>query len=416
MTKERLRIVTSHIRSSYSLGLVLTLALLLAMFGTGSILAQGAGYLEGQVVNQTENGDIPADISVTLVTFKGMSMEATTEVQTDREGRFRFDDLDTSEDNIYQVAAEYGGVNYLTDFIVFEEGKIPPVTLSVYEPTTDGTGIHIERLHLIINVHPRRLQVAQLYVFSNPGSRTYVGDAEEDAEVLRLSLPEAASDLEFQDGQMGDRYLSTPEGIVDTAPVLPGTGNHQVLLSYNLDYDSSQFAFSVTDVFSVTGVNVLISDPAVEVSSPILQAEGSRNMQGQDWVSLRGEQLPPGQEIRLSFDNLPLEERETPAPPGALASRSADTLKFVVLGLVLFGLGVLAGYNLPRKQGAEESPSGKAPSVESTSEVLEEDDLIIALADLDDTFGRGELPKAEYQKRRAKLKRQLAGQMRQKEK
>ena len=410
MIKERLRIVTSYIRSSYSLGLALTLAILLAMIGTGSVLAQGTGYLEGQVVNQTEDGDIPAGIPVTLVTFKGMSMEATTEVKTDMEGRFRFDDLDTSEDNIYQVAAENGGVNYLTDFMVFEDGTIPPVTLTVYEPTGEGTNIHVERLHLIIDVHPRHLQVGQFYVFSNPGNRTYIGDAEEDDGVLRLSLPEGASNLEFQDGQLGERYLSTADGFVDTSPVLPGVGMHQVLFSYNLDYDSPQFTFSVTDHYSVTGVNVLVSDPAVEVSSPILQAEGSRNMQGQDWVSLAGEKLPPGQEIRLSFDNLPMEEREMPAPPGAPSTGSADTLKFVVLGLVLFGLGVLVGYNLPRKQGAQESPPA-----EPSSESLEEDDLIVALADLDDTFERGELPKAEYRKRRAKLKRQLAGRIRQKE-
>ena len=383
---------------------------MLITLGTSSTLAQDTGYLEGQIINQTEDGDIPADVPVTLVTFKGMSMEETTEVKTDEEGRFRFDDLDTSEDSIYQVAGEYKGINYLTDFMVFEDGTIPPVTLTVYEPTTDEASIHVERLHIIINVHPRHLRVGQLYVFSNPDDHTYIGDSEGTTEILRFSLPEGASNLQFQDGQLEERYLSTADGFVDTSPVLPGVGMHQVLFSYNLDYDSPQFTFSVTDQYSVTGVNVLVSDPAVDVSSPILQAEGSRNMQGQDWVSLAGEELPPGQEIRLSFDNLPMEEREMPAPPGVPSSGSADTLKFVVLGLVLFGLGVLVGYHLPRKQGAQESPPA-----EPSSESLEEDDLIIALADLDDTFERGELPEDQYHEQRARLKQQLADQLRQKE-
>ena len=157
-----------HYRAFQNVLTILILAVLLISLGTSSVMAQDTGYVEGQIVNQTPGGDAPANLPVTLVTYKGMSMEGTEETTTDATGAFRFENLSTAEDNIYQVVVEYKGVNYVTDFLVFDNGQIPPVTMNVYETTTNGDGIHIERSHLIINVSPRSLQVGRLYVFTNP--------------------------------------------------------------------------------------------------------------------------------------------------------------------------------------------------------------------------------------------------------
>jgi hypothetical protein len=401
-----------HSRAFQNVLTILILAVLLISLGTSSVMAQDTGYVEGQIVNQTPGGDAPANLPVTLVTYKGMSMEGTKETTTDATGAFRFENLSPAEDNIYQVVIEYKGVNYLTDFLVFDNGQIPPVTIDVYETTTNVDGIHIERSHLIINVSPRRLQVGRLYVFTNPGDRTYAGSGDEAEGVLRFSLPEGATNLQFQDGQLGSRYISTPEGFLDTSPVISGVGSHQVLVSYELEYDAPQFTFLVTDYYTVTGMNVLVSDPEVEVSSSVLQPEGFRNMQGQDWVSMAGENLAPGEEVGITMDNLPLEARAAP-PPAANATTSTtpatstNSVQLILLGLALFGIGVLVGYYLPRSPRVQEPTSGQGSKTEVIADDSDEDDLIIALADLDDAFDSGEMTEEEYQQQRAQLKRKI---------
>ncbi len=244
-------------------------------------------------------------------------------------------------------------------------------------------------------------------MYSATRRSTYIGDLEQSGDTLRFTLPDGASDLEFQEGALGGRFVETPGGFADTSPVVPGIGSQQVLFSYDLDFDAPEYEFVVTNYYSVTGVNVLVSDPTATVDSPVLKSEGLRNMQGQDWLGLVGKDLAPHQMITLTFANLPLEMSEMPVLPQAsvpVASR-ASTLTFVVLGLVLFGLGVLVGYKLPR--GEDAASPGPGTGTSAASGASGEDDLIVALADLDDAYERGELPPNEYQAQREELKRQL---------
>lgn len=395
---------------------ILSLLVLALCFGANGVLAQATGQLQGQVVNRTEGGAVPGDAPVTLLVLKEMAIQDELAARADSEGRFRFEGLDTSANTAYQVMVQYKGVNYFSDFLMFEGGKIPTVTVDVYEPTQDSANVHAERVHVIVNVRPRQLQVGEMHVFSNSGDRVYIGPSSELSGTLRFGLPVGATNLQFQEGELGGRFLKVDDGFVDTAPVLPGTGSHQVLFSYNLSYESPQFSFAVTDYYTATGVNVLVSDPAVQVSSPVLESEGLRDMQGQQWVSLAGKNLPAGQEILLALSNLPLEQRERPALPAGTAGPASrmDSVRLIVLAAAVFGLGVLVGYNLPRRQQSAQGSS--LPSRETAAETAEwsDDDLVMALADLDDAFERDEIPPDEYHQRRESLKKRLASQMKRK--
>ena len=180
----------------------------------------------------------------------------------------------------------------------------------------------------------------------------------------------------------------------------------------NWQYDAPQFTFVVTDYYTVTGMNVLVSDPEVEVSSSVLQPEGFRNMQGQDWVSMAGENLAPGEEVSITMDNLPLEARAAPAPAAnattsTTPATSTNSVQLILLGLALFGIGVLVGYYLPHNPKVQEQTSGQISKAEAIADDSDEDDLIIALADLDDAFDNGEMTEEEYQQQRAQLKRKI---------
>ena len=397
--------------------LALTVAVLLFLAATLTLQAQGTGTLSGRVVNETAGGGPGANIPVLLKVYKGMAPQRTVEAQTDTSGEFLFNGLDTAKEYIYRVIARYQGLAYPSDVMTFETGQVLTTTVPIYETTHDGGQVHVERAHLIMNVNPRRLQIGQFYVFSNPGDRTYLGSSSGVSETLRFYLPPGASDLQFQDGQLGERYFSTPDGFIDTEPVLPGTGSHQVLYSYNLDFNSPQYTFSVTTPYSVTAMNVLISDPAVRAKSPILASEGTRSLQGQEWSSLVAESLPPTQVVPLALDNLPLEARATPsaapqAQPAQPPVDRTDMLRLIIVGVIALICGVLIGYYLPHpsaQQPTNQKPVAPKPPVEEKSE----DELLAALADLDDAFERGDLTEDQYRKQRAGLKQELAARLQQ---
>lgn len=360
-----------------------------------------------------------ADVPVTLQVYKGMSVDHALETKADASGGFQFGGLDTTKDYLYQVLAQHQGLAYPSDFMAFEEGQVLTTTVPVYDTTRDGEQVHVERAHVIMNVSPRRLQIGQFYVFSNPGDRAYIGSNSGLSETLRFYLPPDASGLQFQDGQLGERYISTPDGFIDTEPVLPGTGSHQVLYSYNLDFSSPQYTFSVTTPYSVTAMNVLVSDPAVQTRSSVVASEGTRSLQGQEWSSLIAENLPAGQVVPLGLDNLPLESRAAPTAPAEVRPAQtptdrSDLLRLIVVAAAALVVGILVGYYLPhpsaQQPDVEQRTAPEAPAAEKS-----EDELLAAIADMDDAFERGELSEEQYRRERGKLKKELAARIQQRE-
>ena len=72
---------------------------------------------------------------------------------------------------------------------------------------------------------------------------------------------------------------------------------------------------------------------------------------------------------------------------------------WVVFGLLMFALGFGAGRFTPRLAVAPASGTAR------TTARADGDDLIVALADLDDAFERGEMDEDAYRRERARLKK-----------
>lgn len=396
---------------------VMSLAALLALcdlaLSIDSAFADPTGVVEGKVVNQTAGGAVPAQVPVELQVYKGMAREENRAAFSDEQGGFRFENLETGQDYNYQVLARYKGSTYVSDMISLAADPKPAAfSIAVYEPTSDRSNLSVQRAHLILNVTPRSLQVGQLFVFNNPGDRVLVGgDETGSGPTLTFPLPVGATDLQFQDGEIGDRYVTVPGGFADTWSVLPGEGSHQVLVQYRVPFDRPSLSLSITVPYTVTALNVLVSDPAVTVSSPDLRSDGMRAMQTEQWQSLSAEGVPSGRALTIQLDNLPLETR--PGAPSNMTTASVAgrrTLSLppeqaVVFGVVIFGLGVVAGRLLSTVWG--ETPGAATGATTKALAAPSEDDQIVALADLDDAHERGEIPDDEYRVRRERIKRAM---------
>lgn len=385
----------------------------------GPAFAEPTGVIDGKLTNQTAGGTLPAQVPVELQVYKGMTREENRAGVSDEQGKFQFDKLETGEDYNYQVLVRYKGATYVSDMVSLTANPKPdPFSIAVYEPSSDKSRLLVQRAHVILNVTPRSLQVGQLFVFSNPGDHVLIGgDGTGSGPTLDFPLPAGATGLQFQDGELGDRYITTPGGFADTWPVLPGEGSHSVLYQYGLSFDGPSLTLSITAPYTVTALNVLVSDPAVKVTSADLRSDGIRNMQSEQWQSLSADAVPPGKVFTIQMDNLPLEARAGAAPdaaPGSTAAASRRNLSLppehlILFGALLFVLGVVAGRVLPAVWGQPSpAPAGAASVKGTTARSADEDKWIVALADLDDAYERGELPEEEYRVQRDRIKREIA--------
>ena len=331
-------------------------------------LAQGQGVIEGQVVNGTANGGSVEGLTVTLHVFAGMEEQTPQTAATDAEGHFRFEGLSTEADYGYALLLNYQGVDYGSSLLTFSEGETTlSVPVQVYELTESAEAISIERAHIFVDFQEGSLQVGELYFFSNDSDRTYIGSEEVAAGqkgTLHLSLPSGAEGLAFEDGTLGQRFLETEEGFVDTWPLLPGQASGQVMFRYSLPYDPSGYDLTRDIPYPLKAINVLVAEVGVDVTSDQLTLEGSRGMQGQSYLNLTGQNLSKGERLTLHFSGSPVKApveggEATPAQPSAAGNQSP--LLWAALGLVVLAVGFALGYPLLRRQPKEsvEEPGHK---------------------------------------------------------
>ena len=108
--------------------------------------------------------------------------------------------------------------------------------VQIYDTTTSKEKVLTDRLHVFFDFStPGKIQVINLFVISNLGDQV-VTSAEPDGPVLEFQLPEGAENLQFQDGELGGRFVETQGGFGDRMSIMPGQGQHQVLFAYELPY------------------------------------------------------------------------------------------------------------------------------------------------------------------------------------
>jgi len=306
---------------------------ILCLLSLNPVLAvtRGDGIIQGRVVNGTAGGSSTEGLEVILRVFHGQSEAEPLITTTDAQGRFRFEGLDVNSDSVYLPQVSYWNVVYSTGLLTFEPGESELlIEIPVYETTTDGEGIGVERAHLLISFSDQRLLVTELHVFSNPGDRTYIGKEEVQGgrATSRFLLPQGSYDLAFDDGSLGGRFLATEGGFADREPLWPGRTT--VVFSYALDCPGGNCSLIKDVTHSTSNLNVLIADIGARVMSDRLSFEGKVEAQGQYYLNYVGHNLVPG-------ERLDLQVRLPQAGPAPVASRKSHrlTLPCIVFGGVV---------------------------------------------------------------------------------
>jgi len=380
------RVVTRLMRRRLglaALGGLVALCLLGWLVGTAS--AQATGTLDGTVTQGTPGGGSVSGLPVLLLVFKDEQKVDEQHTTTDVNGHFRFEGLDPAPERIYFPVVDYQGVSYYSDPLTFKDSTAQSVQITIYEPTPSDEKIAVPRANMIVTgAEPDRLYLMEMGVVANSGDHTYTG-----AETLHFPLPAGAENFAPRFGFLANSVSQRPDGFVVNGPVLPG--EHQLAYSYELPASGQEVVLTRRIAYPTETFSLFVPlQDGLQVSSPQLSDDGTRDLGGQTYRVFSASHLARGEQVSMRFSGLP-------AMPGATAQR---------LGYLLLVAGAaisIAALVFAWRRGA--TTPAAAPAAEPAAARRER--LLDILADLDERYEAGELDQAEYQRSRDVAKRRL---------
>jgi mono/diheme cytochrome c family protein len=375
---------------------------------TGEVIT-GTGLISGTVTN-LGGASIPAGLTVTLYVFDQFDphpiLAFTQTTQTTADGSFRFADVSWKTGQVIGAAVEYQNVLYgsqAADVTGSESTIFLPI--EAYETSQDTSALVVDRHHVIFTFDtPGVVSVMEMYAISNPTPKT-VAAVEMGQPVVYFPLPSGAENLQLQSGELGVRYLSTPDGFADTEPVYPGSGAYQVSFQYTLPYQD-RLDFSQPVNLNTTVMTVLVPEGGLQVSGNGLVDGGV--FQGMPYHRYDAADLAPDAVVAFSITGQPETAAAATTPTDATHSNARRDLAIGLgaLGAVLVALGVWF-YQRTRSAATQVVGDEAELTPESEPALEDADTLMDAIIALDDQHRTGQIPEDAYLRRRAELKAQL---------
>jgi len=363
--------------------LLLTLALVLLLLLSAPARA---ALLEGKLMNRTPGGRGVGDVEITLIESKG-GQENKQTTKSDRSGVFRFSNLSSQKD--FRVNLRYQGAEYDVG-IAFKPGEEKRrIDIPVYDSTEDPSALRVKEHHFIVEPGEDLLMVNEFLLVENKGERAFIGSRPADSQrlaTLQFTLPRGAAELKYGSGLMDCCVVPVESGFVDTMDVKPGV--REINFSYALRPGSNQFTYVRPLDYPSDGVNLFIKGET-KAESPTLKGKEVVEVQGQRYLRLSGKDLAPGTSLEVVFGELPLR---------------SNFIRYIVFAAVALFLAAGMAYGFIWRR------SGPRPAIPTFPETLKAryDELIEALAKLDDAFEAGKLNSEEYRKLRAERKTDLS--------
>lgn len=361
------------------------------------------GTVSGKINNGTPNGKVPADLPIVLNIFDNFRPTESITVTAKTDGAFIFNDVKMNDGRAFILSTKYNGITYVSDVGSVTRGTTTyDLPIQIFEVTNDPGAVRIEQMHIVFEFDSGNASVGELYVISNLGDRAYAA-AKLGDPTLNFGLPGGYKNLQFEDGDIGDRYKLTADGFADTQAVRPGAGNYQIVAQYILPY-SDALTFTQKIFYTTNNLSILLPDVGVTLSGGSFTDMGVRDIQGTKFRTYTSNGAKAGDVIKFDLKGKP-----TLNANAATASSTTDTTTAIIGGLALgLALSIVALYYWNTKN--TNTPQLSTVRVKNISKRREE--LISEIADLDEGFENGEYSEAEYKTEREKLKVELRRVMR----
>jgi cytochrome c553 len=366
------------------------------------------GTISGKITNKS-GGSVPADLKVTLHIFEHdpttnqFSEANTQETSIKADGTYSFANLQMPTSQAFYVSVDYADTTYSSEPTVPVAGQTAyDLPLDIYDTTTDSSALLADQVHMILDYSkPDVIQIVEFYVISNPGTKTVI--PKKGAALVTVSLPKGYTNLQFQDGQLGDRFLQTADGFGDTFPVTPSDQQYQLVFAFDLPY-STDFDFIEPLSLNVSAITFLVSE-GVKANAPSIIDGGLKDMGngGGKYQLYTLGAYKTGQSLKVHVSGAPSPAASAPPVTGT------DSTRNMIIGVGAFGLVLIlaAGWLFWRDRK-------RAPVEQLLPEPAQDinaDEVIDAIIALDDQRKAGNIADEAYKQRRAELKEKLKGKL-----
>jgi len=322
--------------------------------------------------------------------------------QTDTQGAFLFEHLETGQEYTYYVGIRYEEQLYRSDTVVLEQGQqVSGVVIALAEQSGQNTEaatapspIRITN-HLIgIAFQENQLVVREVLHIVNLASTPYRGPGKAPGSPivsLYLPLPQNYYNLSSLQGLAAEHVHTHASGVYYSAPLAPGA--HRVMYTYALPLQSKVSTILLPRVLETTVLDVLVEDTQLEATSD-LPFGGRVSFESLPFVQFRGTAL----EAR-SRSWVQLLRRTGPTPLLRIAAYG------FVICLVCLGIGA-PFYEQWHNRGIPDTPR-PLPFARRQDLRTSKQRLLQRIVRLDKQREAGAIAEGEYQQRRQASKMQL---------
>ena len=396
---------TSLTRRSWLFVLVVIVAVLVLSQPARSAVAQSPEdtiTISGQVVNGTEVGGSPAEITVfvLVVDESAETIVERVETVTSADGSFAFDVVEVSEPSFYRVVVDDGVYTPYVD--VLPEDAHDEITLTVYDSTTSLDEISVTTYSMVIPVIDGStgvLGVLAAVNLVNSGDTVYLADLTDPAltgfKLLRFNLPEGYQELTVESDLPSGNVMEISTGFAISNPVPPGEYN--MVISYTASFDGGEFSYPLRLPFGADSVSILIPEDSGMVSGLGLQQAETVTIGDERYVKYEGANYERSAELGVVITGLPKPDLQSQV------LEFFESVQFRIAIIVSVALAMIAIISYVVFASRRHEIASAAMAMRSSGESDTRSATVAAIAELDEMHELGKIDDHEYSTRRSRL-------------
>jgi hypothetical protein len=364
------------------LAAVILALIVLAGSATAGAAAPGVGTISGTVTNHTGPPRPLAGQPIRLTAYVNGAEQDWKETASDARGRFSFT-VPVDPQRTYVAWLHYKDGEYTSAPVILKTaGQRASVSLRVWEPTSDAGVLRVNVHHIIVEPGQGAVRVAELLVVVNSTDRTYVGVGSNGSrrQSLQFSLPDGARDVQLMDGLYERAVTVSADALIDSVGVKPGM--REIAYSYTVPITGRTMALGRRVDYPTERLEVFGRAGATLSVAPLVRQDDVKTDQG-SYARYSGGPVEAGRAVRIGLTGLPVRR---------------PTARYAAIAVFLGLMAAAVVYPFLRRS----RPSGEPRRTRQSR-----DDLIQAVAALDDRFEAGEVSEADYRRRRARYMERL---------
>lgn len=241
------------------------------------------------LVRVTDEAGVPVgDQAVAIDVHDGDRLVGRLDGVTDNDGAVLFSDVPSGPGYRVQAVVEYGGYPYRGEPTELVDDRNVTLSMRVYNTTSAGTPLHIDMLHVVLNVvEPGFYQAIQVMSVRNVAEKAFLGEPGFEGQPVGMVIPvptgaSQVAPLPPEMSGLDTDFLAVDEDrLVDLRPVPPGL--HQVGISYELVTGSEGADIELTLPYPTAQVSLLVGPGLddVEIDAPTMVEQAPQEIPNQ---------------------------------------------------------------------------------------------------------------------------------------